>query len=545
MTMPPVNIQADTDNIDIRQYLGLIWQWAWLIILITILAGVIAFFVSQQITPIYQASTTLLVNEAPSTRTTDYTSVLASERLTRTYAEMMLTQPILATVNEQLTLGVNFEALRSSISVEPIKDTQLIQIKIDSIDPNRAAMIANTLVSVFSSQIQSLQAERFMVSKQSLQDQLANIDSQIQHFTEQLARTSDATERDRIESNAAQYRQIYSNLLLSLEQVRLAEAQTTSTVVQVEPAIPNSTPIRPKIINNTVIAALLAMLLTIGLIFTIEALDDTIKTPDEVNKILHQPVLALIAHHTFEEGKPITEAQPRSPVSEAFRTLRTNVQYASVDRPLRTLLITSPDPGEGKTTIAVNLALVLAQSGRRVILIDADLRRPAIHRQFRLPNKMGLSTLFFQSEVKLDGILQLTRIPNLSLITSGDLPPNPSELLGSQKMHLILEKTQALADVVIIDTPPTLAVTDASVLMQVVDGALLIIQPGVTRMGTAMGAIEQFQRVGSKILGVVFNNVELSRGRYRYRYYKDYHGYGSYYYYKGYRDDQRSHRNKK
>lgn len=543
MSTPSMNSQPEIDNFDFRQYLGLVWQWAWLIVLITLLSGVIAFFVSQQITPVYQASTKLLVNEAPSTKTTDYTSVLASERLTRTYAEMMLTQPILATVSEQLSLGVSSDLLRSSISVEPIKDTQLIQIKVDSVDPNQAAMIANSLVSVFSSQIQSLQAERFLVSKQSLQDQLLNIDSQIQHFAEQLSRTTDSLERDRIESNSAQYRQIYSNLLLSLEQVRLAEAQTTSTVVQVEPAIPNYTPIRPRIINNTIIAALLAMILTIGLIFTIEAMDDTIKTPDEVNKNLHQPVLALIAHHTIEEGKPITESQPRSPVSEAFRTLRTNVQYASVDNPLRSLLITSPDPGEGKTTIAVNLAIVLAQSGRRVILIDADLRRPAIHRQFRLPNKMGLSTLFFQSEIKLDGILQTTRVPNLSLLTSGDLPPNPSELLGSQKMHHILVKAQSLADMVIIDTPPTLAVTDASVLMQIVDGAILIIQPGVTRLATAMGAVEQFQRVGSKVLGVVFNNVELSRGRYRYRYYKDYHGYGSYYYYKGYKDDQRKRRN--
>jgi capsular exopolysaccharide synthesis family protein len=235
-------------------------------------------------------------------------------------------------------------------------------------------------------------------------------------------------------------------------------------------------------------------------------------------------------HYANTNGKPVTEVQPRSPISESFRTLRTNVQYAAVDHPLMSILVTSAGPEEGKTTVVTNLAIVLAQSGRRVTVIDADLRRPSLHKRTGVTNQVGLSFLFMQPKMILNGALQKSRIPGMSVITSGNIPPNPSELLGSQKMGQILEKVKEESDLILIDTPPALVVTDASVLAPQVDGVLLVIRPGVTKLAAAKQTVEQLHRVGANILGVVLNNLELNRSKYGHYYARKYRPYTSYYY---------------
>jgi non-specific protein-tyrosine kinase len=268
-------------------------------------------------------------------------------------------------------------------------------------------------------------------------------------------------------------------------------------------------------------------LLAAGGVVTREALDDSLKTPEEVTRQLGLPVLGVIGHFPPEESRPVSASQPRSPVAESYRTLRTNVQFASVDRPLRTLMITSADPNEGKTTVSANLAVVMAQAGRDVILLDCDFRRPSVHRSFGLPNRVGLSALFYQSEIHLNGGLKSSGIDHLGVMTSGHLPPNPAELLGSKRMAAILAQMKEKAGLIILDTPPTLAVTDASVLAPIVDGVLLVIEPGKTRAGTARQAVEQLRRVNARLLGVVLNNLDLRRAGYRYRY-SGYHYYRSY-----------------
>ncbi len=242
-------------------------------------------------------------------------------------------------------------------------------------------------------------------------------------------------------------------------------------------------------------------------------------------------MLGVINHYQAKEGNLIAEEHPRSPTAEAFRTLRTNVSFASVDRPLTTILVTSAEPGEGKSTVAANLAVVLAQNGRRVTLMDCDLRHPTLHRRFGLNNRQGMSRLFSQPTERLNGSSQLTRIDKLSLIATGQLPPNPAELLGSQRMQTILQMAQEQSDVIVIDTPPTLAVTDASVLAPVVDGVILVVQPGKTHVSAARQTVEQLRRVNANLLGVVLNNLDVrsSRYSYRYPYYRNYSAYQKYY----------------
>jgi non-specific protein-tyrosine kinase len=198
-------------------------------------------------------------------------------------------------------------------------------------------------------------------------------------------------------------------------------------------------------------------------------------------------------------------------------------------------------PKDGKSTIATNLAVVMSQSGRKVTIVDADMRRPSQHRRLRLTNRFGLSDLFVQDKVHLDGALRDTRIPGMYLVTSGGLPPNPSELVGSEKMMEILRQVRLKVDMVIVDTPPMMAVTDAAVLAPKMDGVILVVRPGVTKLVNTKQTVDQLRRGGANILGIVLNDIEHRRSRYQY-YYRGYYNYESYY---GEAQDRRHKRRKK
>jgi non-specific protein-tyrosine kinase len=222
--------------------------------------------------------------------------------------------------------------------------------------------------------------------------------------------------------------------------------------------------------------------------------------------------------------------QPRSPVSEAFRSLRTNLEFAAVQKPIHTIIVTSPGPSEGKTTVAVNLAAIFALSGKSVALLDADMRRPHVHRFLGLPNRDGLSNLF-RSQAGVSSVLRTKlELPHLMIITSGSLPPNPAELLGSQKMNEILDELKGLVDVIVIDTPPSL-VADAQILAAKVDGVLFVIQPGITNGETAKATLELFKRAGARVIGTVLNRIPRNRSYYYggYKYYSPYNESKGYY----------------
>ena len=214
--------------------------------------------------------------------------------------------------------------------------------------------------------------------------------------------------------------------------------------------------------------------------------------------------------------KLITLTDPSSPASEAFRTLRTNIHFSSLDNPLKTLLITSTDPGEGKSTVLANLAVTMAQAGNRVLVIDCDLRRPSQHRIFDLKNAAGLTTMMVESQAQEQPPLQETTVPNLRLLASGPLPPNPSELLSSRRLAEVLAQLKAEADILLVDSPPIIAVADAAILAAKVDGVLLVVQANKTRRDLAKRAKVMLQKANANLLGVVLNNVKMDTSMYRY-----------------------------
>jgi non-specific protein-tyrosine kinase len=208
----------------------------------------------------------------------------------------------------------------------------------------------------------------------------------------------------------------------------------------------------------------------------------------------------------------ITLAEPRSPISEAYRTLRTNLDFAGLDQALNTLLITSPEPGAGKSTMLANLAVVSAQAGRKVILVDTDLRRPSLHSLFRLSNEHGLTDMVMDEAALSQPPLQETEVPGLRVLASGPLPPNPADLLGSQRMGEVIAALKAEADQVLLDAPPVVLVTDAAVLSTQVDGVLLVIGAGKTRREMARTAVQRLEQVNARIVGSVLAGVQLEVG---------------------------------
>lgn len=336
---------------------------------------------------------------------------------------------------------------------------------------------------------------------------------------------SDDPQLVQLQSTLGLYQQIYINILNSLETIRLARLQNTPNIVQIEPASVPDVPIRPRTMMNTVLATVVGLMLAVGIIFLVEHLDDTLKTPDEVERALGVPVLGFIADMQYKgkDGEVYVARQPRSPVSEAFRLLRTNLEYASVQKPIRTLLVTSPEPSEGKTTVAVNLAAIYSQAKRSVVLVDADMRHPNVHRYMGLTNRDGLSNLFREQITVSKVARNRVDLPKLTILTTGNLPPNPAELLGSDRMSWILEELHTGAEMVIIDTPPSL-VADAQVLAAKVDAVLIVIKPGKTSAEAARSSIELYRRAGARVVGVVLNRIPRNRPYYYggYKYYSPY-----------------------
>lgn len=345
----------------------------------------------------------------------------------------------------------------------------------------------------------------------------------------------DSNALERLKTTLNLYQQIYIASINNLETLKLAKAQNTPTVMQVETAVKPTVPISPKPTQTAMLGAAIGLIATAALVFLIEFLDDTLKTPDEIKAVLNSPVIGCIGElkHNSKKSEDslgvYVAKNPRSPVSEAFRALRTNLEYSSVDNPLQTILITSSGEAEGKSTIATNLAIVEAQSGKKTVVVDADMRRPKVHTHFNKPNRMGLSDVV-TGKLSIDDVLKAyEQVENLYIITCGTIPPNPAELLGSDRMSQILKELEKRFDIIIIDIAPMI-VSDAQILSTKVDGVVYVIIPGQTRAVTAMRPLEALERIGAKVVGVVANKIPKNRDYYYggYNYYSPYSNHYSY-----------------
>ncbi|HKG62210.1 MAG TPA: polysaccharide biosynthesis tyrosine autokinase [Pyrinomonadaceae bacterium] len=356
--------------------------------------------------------------------------------------------------------------------------------------------------------------------------------------------TTDQQTRDQIEM--AQYtqrletnKQYLNTLLQKQREVQIAQGDKGSEVrIENYSRLPGA-PVGPARLRNVMIAFVLSLVAGIGLAFLLDFLDDTVKSLDDVDRYIHLPALAMIPASrggTSLKGLPRPNAgasestalalidDARSPIAESYRHLRTSLLLSSAGQPPKTILVTSSQPSEGKTTTAINTAFMLAQTGVEVLIIDCDLRRPRLHTQFEIPNSKGLTT-WLSGERDLDNLLQTyPKTHNLKILTSGPVPPNPAELLGSEEMRRLLNSLSERFAHIIIDSPPAISFTDASILSTMVDGVMLVVHGGRSSRAVVRRAKQQLLDVGAHIFGVVLNNVRLETQDYYYSgYYSNYY----------------------
>ncbi len=329
----------------------------------------------------------------------------------------------------------------------------------------------------------------------------------------------------RRESESARY--MYELLIKRFKETSLTEDMKTGNIRIVDRAEVPEYPIKPKKKLNILLAIIVSLLTGTGLAFFFEYLDNTIKLPEEVEKHLNIPFLGSTPLFSTKnkwnirgDTSPELVAfnYPRSTASELYRSIRTNILFSSAESVPQVILITGVGPQEGKTITTANLAVTMAQADSKIVILDCDMRRANVHKVFGTANDHGISNLLVGNSNMREAILH-TRIPNLDVIPCGPIPPNPSELLGSTRMTTLLNSLRKHYAHILIDSPPSIAVTDAVVLSKSVDGVILVIRAGYTAKEIIKSGIVQFAAVGTHILGAVLNGVDMSRDRYHYQYY--------------------------
>ncbi|MDW7730602.1 MAG: polysaccharide biosynthesis tyrosine autokinase [Bacillota bacterium] len=435
-----------------------IWQviikrWKLLVVLpllAALISAVISLFV---ITPLYQASTTLMVTRPVDTSQIYLQDIQVSRQLVGTYREIVHSRRVLDIVIANRSLPYGTEVLRSLVEVQSVRDTELINVMVTHPEPVMAKEIANEIARVFMLEITDI---------------------------------------------------------MQIENVSV-----------VDEAVEPGRPVSPRVSMNILIAFVLGLMGTFFLIFVLEFLDKTVKDPVETQAMLGLPVIGMMP--VIEGDELAAMVNPRSPAAEAFRTLRTNIQYSSIDKQVKKILISGANPACGKSTVSANLAAVLAQGSGRVLIIDADLRRPIQHKIFNVEVEPGLSSLIFNENISLSQALHKTDYDNLLVLPCGPIPPYPSEMLASERMKKLIAQFSEEFDYIIFDSPPIIAVTDAAILSNLTDGTLLVLDYGRVRKDEAVEAYEKLKRVQANVIGAIINAVPQGNSYYN--------GYAQYYYY--------------
>jgi capsular exopolysaccharide synthesis family protein len=393
---------------------------------------------------------------------------------------------------------------------------------------------------------------RSMLSRlKEIKDQEGRIDEQYEEeevVALELGRES--FELAKLKNEVSRHEKLFDALVARMREVDVSGGFTRPNVIVVESARVPSAPVGPNRMSAMLAALMFGLVLGVGLAFLFENIDDTVKTPEDLRHFFHMPLLGFIPRmkdrsdlpDNFRSRGTASLIEPASSIAESYRNLRTSLFFSIPAGQTRVLALTSCKPGEGKTTTAANLAMVIAQSGRRVLLMDADFHRPMLHKIFRLKPEVGLTSVLTGQANFEDAVQHFQyngkSVENLDIVVAGPQSPNPSELLGSEKMQALLLDAREKYQWVILDVPPVLFVSEASILSVICDGALMVVRPGTNRRSHLRKAIEQLENINARIVGCVLNNTVVSRiGRYYSHYY--YYGYSKYsrnYHYSYYED---------
>jgi non-specific protein-tyrosine kinase len=513
-------------ELDLKQLLRMARQWWWLLLLAPLIGGFTAHYVGSQRTPLYSASATLFIS--PGSLTPDnYNSIFASQNIAQTYATLATSAPVLDAAAKDLGLP--------SVGASASASDKSLFMSVSAIDtnPERAAAVANAVSDEFVKYIQQQSAAQTADVRGKIDAQIKETNDKIADIENQIAALQanggPKTDSDRQHLQSLQNTRDglvgdISQLQITARQIDVEQATTQTRLSVTSPALAPSAPFAPQTKRSTLLGAFAGLMIAIGAVALLEYLDNSVRTSDELSRLTGSANLATIAtaSRVTPGGRQVyVLTDPKSPSAEAIRLLRANLEFAAAAKPITSLAVSSAGPGEGKSTLTANLAVVMAQAGFETVIIDTDLRKPTQHKIFGIGNDQGLTTLLSHPKREWQSTAVRVAVPRLSLIPSGPLPPNPADLLSLDRFDELLEQVTDAADVVLLDTSPVLAVSDPLVVATKTSGVMLVCRAGNTRRDALRRAAASFHQGGIRLVGTVLNNQKAREdaGYYYYGYY--------------------------
>jgi capsular exopolysaccharide synthesis family protein len=498
---------------DIRNYLETLGQRKWLIAVTLAVTVVVAVAGTLWMTPTYQASATLRVGVAAagSASTADY---MYADRLINTYAKIAASGPVLEELGKRLG-----QAEPPRISVAVVPSTELFKVTVEESNPILARDAANALADILVAQSKQLYTGGAKSGSEILGEQLTQLQQELDqaqaNYETLVAQASADPEKVQALRSSIELKQgVYGTLLQQYEKAQITEALQASALTIIEPASIPQAPSKPNKVRNIAVGIVLGLMGGLSLAFLFEHLDTTLRGVQRIEEVTSLPALGSIPSDKGLSRR--ISVTVHSPQREAFRRLRTNLCTLIREQDIKTLLVTSAGPGEGKTTVVANLALAVARSGRRVVAVDTDLRRPTLHTFFHMSNARGLGEVLAQT-CRLEQALQFHKAARVWVLPSGNAVLETADLLAAG-MPALLERLTMDFDIVLLDSPALLAVTDAAVVAPMADGVLLVVGASRTEEDAVRAACRQLADVKARVIGLVVNRVNKRGGSY-YNYY--------------------------
>ena len=452
------------EEINIRDFLNYLKKYVLVIVVVSLVLIIGVFIYDKSIKkPLYTTYTTIILtksNEAQTGTTITQNDILLNQKLVETYSKIIKSKLVLEQVISETGVTYTAEELSENVNVEAYENTEMLKISVTDQDPELAASIANSIAQVFSGEIAK----------------------------------------------------IYQINNISVVDVAVTPEEVSNNTLK----------------RDLLIALFISIFGTIGVVFVVYYFDDTVKLTDDLEEEIGMPVVAKvfksdIGSKNNRKIELLAQKYPKSVVSESIKTLRTNLQFSSVDEDIKTILITSSIPGEGKSFISANLAISFAQTDKKVLIVDCDMRKGRQHRIFKLSNTKGLSNLLIDDMTNYKDYINKTSIKNLYVMTRGTVPPNPSELLNSNKNSELIKILRSKFDIIIFDGVPCNGLPDSIIMSKLVDKVLIVSSESVTPRSVLESTKKQLKNVEAPVAGDVLNNVNRKNSKYGkyYGYYGD------------------------
>ena len=521
--MSQIDASADESHVSLREQLAVLRLRKWSIFIVAglVLASTLAFSLLQ--TPMYESTAKVLVR--PISQTSTEVPAPLPPNL-ETERGLVASAPVAERVAESLELNQEPRGLLDDLSVEVVTGAEFLEINYQHPDPLEAQRRAQAFAQEYLNFRRQQALDEILAASETVRQRIRSMERRLTEVELELEETTDVSEQADLEGQASTLEGQVAVLQVQLSELTPSAGLSVGQVV--EPASVPDSPASPNYLMNIALALFVGMALGIGLAFLRERLDDRMRGREDFEARIGAPVLALIPRvqswKRRKEARLSTLEEPRSAPSEAYRTLRTSLLFTASQRQLRSLLITSAQVEEGKTTTVANLGVALAQAGKRVVVIDADVRKPRLHRFFGIGNERGLTSVLAGEITPRDAVFQAA-IENLRLLPCGPIPGNPAELLSSDQMGSLIAQFTGAADFVLIDSAPVLVAADATILATFADGVLLVADAEKSTRGSVGQARIQLDQVNAQVIGAALNNFDLSKARAYPYYYQYYYAY--------------------